>query len=206
MIPREFSWRPTPEEINDLPQRSYTGRIQLICSSGQWEQALPDLLSERVLGFDTETKPTFCKGKTHNPALIQFATSRKVCLIQLNLFHFGKECAKILENPSIIKAGAGINEDISALSKLYPFNPQGMVDIGEFAKSLLLPNHGLRTLAASLFGWRISKGAQCSNWNARVLSRKQIVYAATDAWISRLIYLKLIKISSSRITFPDYFQ
>ncbi len=105
----------------------------------------------------------------------------------------------MLADPKIIKTGVGIHDDMAALARIYPFMPQSCVDLGTVAKANNLPNQGLRTLAANLFGWRISKGSQCSNWSSRNLSPRQIAYAATDAWIGRLIYLKLAELG-----FVDY--
>lgn len=183
--------KPTREEINALPLRYYEGKVTIIRNRKQWQKALPDLREHGILGFDTETKPTFRKGKPNSPALIQLASAREVYLIQLGWWPFGEDCAKLLSDSSIIKVGVGINLDLTALRNLYSFEPAGIVDLGEVAQSNDLPAQGIRTLAAILFGWRISKSSQCSNWNLANLSAKQIAYAATDAWISRMIYLRL---------------
>ena len=181
----------TNEEINALPVVHYEGPVHLIRSRSDWTEACEDLHSSTVLGFDTETKPTFHKGRVNRPALVQLATANSVYLIQLTWLPFGKFLADILGNPQIIKAGVGIRCDMQALANMYPFVPQGLIDIGSIAKQNRLAAQGLRTLSAALFGWRISKGSQCSNWGLEELSAKQIIYAATDAWIGRLIYLKM---------------
>lgn len=184
-------YRPSSEEINAMPQAHYKGEVTVIRSLKQWHKAAPELRKDAILGFDTETRPTFRKGKLNEPALIQLATASHVYLIQLGCLPFGKEIAEIMASPDIIKVGVGIAADMGALAKIHPFQPDGLIDLGEMASSHKLPNHGLRTLAASLFGWRISKGCQCSNWSASNLSPRQIAYAATDAWIGRMIYLRL---------------
>lgn len=183
--------RPSREEINAMPLRCYEGDVRVIRSMRDWRAALPDLTAAGVLGFDTETRPTFRKGKLNAPALIQMATAYSVYLVQLGWFPFGEACASLLSDPEIIKVGAGIAEDMRALNNIYAFEPKNVVDLGVLAKKHNLESHGLRTLAASLFGWRISKGSQCSNWSVRQLSPRQIAYAATDAWIGRMIYLRL---------------
>lgn len=190
----DLHWRPTSQEINKLPRKVYAGPIHLIRSLRQWLAALPDIASESVLGFDTETKPSFSKGKPNLPSLLQLATAGAVYVVQLTWFPFDEHCVKILANAEIIKAGVAIHEDMASLAKIYSFTPRRMIDLGEMARRGNLPNHGLRTLAASLFGWRIAKGAKCSNWSSRELSESQIVYAATDAWIGRMIYLRLKKL------------
>lgn len=189
-IPNPYH-RPEAEEINSLPRKLWDGPVHLVQSLRDWKKALPFLLAEPILGFDTETKPTFGRGLARPPALIQLATAADVILVQLNRFPFNQECAALLADPDIVKAGVGIRDDLGALAKIFPFEPAGAIDLGKMAEKRGLPNHGLRTLAASLFGWRIAKGAQCSNWDARILAPNQIAYAATDAWISREIYLEL---------------
>ncbi|MDR2744372.1 MAG: 3'-5' exonuclease domain-containing protein 2 [Desulfovibrio sp.] len=179
------------EEINALPLCHYGGEVRIIRSLDDLSIAKPDLTSESVLGFDTETRPTFHKGKVNAPSLIQLATGRTVYLIQLNFLSFGQPLAKILANPGQAKAGVAIRDDMRQLAALYSFEPAGLVDIGVLARSHKLPAQGLRTLAANLFGRRISKGPRCSNWSLVELSRRQIVYAATDAWMGRLIFLRM---------------
>lgn len=186
--------RPGNEEINALPLRCYEGPVEIIRNMKHWRVACKNLLSEKVIGFDTETRPSFRKGKRNSPALIQLASSTTVYLVQLGWLPFGQHCAELLENPDIIKVGVGIADDMKALASIYPFQPQGVVDLGELASHNNFESHGLRTLAASLFGWRISKGSQCSNWSVRQLSPRQVAYAATDAWIGRKIYLRLCEL------------
>lgn len=179
------------EEINALPVRQFNGEIRLVRTGWEWESAAKELADADLLGFDTETKPSFRKGSVNPTALLQLATGDKVFLVQLTRIPFSAAQASILANPRIIKAGVGIYDDLSALRRLHPFEPAGHIDIGKIAEINKLPNHGLRTLAASLFGWRISKGSRCSNWNRSELSRRQMEYAATDAWISREIFLRM---------------
>ncbi|MDR1660089.1 MAG: 3'-5' exonuclease domain-containing protein 2 [Desulfovibrio sp.] len=179
------------EEINALPLCHYGGEVRIIRSLADLGVAKPDLTSEPVLGFDTETRPTFHKGKVNAPSLIQLATGQAVYLIQLNFLSFSQPLVEVLANPGQIKAGVAIRDDMKQLAALYSFEPMGLVDIGVLARSHKLPTQGLRTLAANLFGRRISKGPRCSNWSLVELSRRQIVYAATDAWMGRLIFLRM---------------
>lgn len=191
MEERSIFHRPSREEINAMPLRGWGGETRVIRDAAQWRLAEAAMRADGVLGFDTETRPTFRKGKLNSPALIQIATADTVYLTQLGALRFGPLQAAILSDPAIIKAGVGIGDDMKALAKVYPFEPRGVVDLAQIAREHGLPNQGLRTLAASLFGWRISKGSQCSNWSAKHLSPTQIGYAATDAWIGRAIYMRL---------------
>jgi len=183
--------RMSADEINALPLFHYEGPVHVIRNLTDWDRALPDVCDASVLGFDTETKPTFRKGKVNAPSLVQLATANAVYLIQLSWLSFGPYLANVLANGDILKVGVGIRFDMLTLSKLSPFVPAGLVDLGSVAKVNKLSSQGLRTLSALFFGWRISKGSQCSNWSLSDLSQRQIIYAATDAWVGRLIYLKM---------------
>lgn len=183
--------RVSREEINDMPLRAWEGDVKIIRNFSQWKAAESKMRADGILGFDTETRPTFRKGKLNTPALIQIATADTVYLTQLGWIPFGQFQARLLSDPAIAKVGVGIGDDMRALGRIYPFEPSGVVDLAQLAKAAGLPNQGIRSLAASLFGWRISKGSQCSNWSLRQLSQRQIAYAATDAWIGRMIYMRL---------------
>ena len=179
------------EEINALPMVRYEGEVRLVRSEGELEEALALLSQEDLLGFDTETRPSFRKGRVNQPSLIQLAAADRIFLIQLAFVPFGAGLASLLSNARIRKVGVGIWDDMRELGKLYPFEGAGAVDLGDLARSLKLPTQGLRNMAANLMGWRISKGPRCSNWSLSDLSPRQIAYAATDAWIGRELYLKM---------------
>ena len=179
------------EEINALPMVRYEGEVRLVRSQCELSDALDLLAREELLGFDTETRPSFRKGRVNQPSLIQLAASDRIFLIQLAFAPFGQGIASLLSNKNILKVGVGIWDDMRELGRLYPFDGAGAVDLGDLARSLKLPTQGLRNMAANLLGWRISKGSRCSNWSLPDLSPRQIVYAATDAWIGRELYLKM---------------
>jgi ribonuclease D len=179
------------EEINALPMVRYEGEVRLVRSERELDEALSLLAREELLGFDTETRPSFRKGRVNQPSLIQLAASNRIYLMQLAFVPFGAGLASLLSDEKILKVGVGIWDDLRELGKLYPFEGAGAVDLGDLARSLKLPTQGLRNMAANLMGWRISKGSRCSNWSLPDLSPRQIVYAATDAWIGRELYLKM---------------
>ncbi|MBQ9406004.1 MAG: 3'-5' exonuclease domain-containing protein 2 [Desulfovibrio sp.] len=191
------------DEINALPLYHYEGPVYLVRTPQEWESALPDLRTADLLGFDTETRPSFHKGKRNDPALVQLATEAAVYLVQLVCLPFGPHLASILANPEQIKVGVAIQDDMRELARLYPFEPAGLVDLGAVARANMLSSQGLRTLAANLLGWRISKGSQCSNWGHVELSPKQVVYAATDAWIGRRIFLRMRELGFMVGHWPD---
>lgn len=179
------------DDINALPIRAYEGDVRLIRDEEALGDALERLEREDVLGFDTETRPVFTKGKTLSPALLQLAASDCVYLIQLTRQPLNERLAALLANPRIIKAGVAVRDDMLALERLHPFVPGGAVDLAALARARGIKAQGLRSLAAALLGFRISKSAQCSNWEKDELSLRQIRYAATDAWVGRELYALL---------------
>lgn len=179
------------EEINRLPARQFEGEIVLVKDEKGLRAAVKILQKEDVLGFDTETRPVFSKGKNNLPSIMQLAASGRVYIFQFNKLPFGEALADILENPAIIKTGVAVRDDIRELQRLYHFDPAGFVDLSQVAKQNCLETHGLRNLAANFFNLRIPKGARCSNWAVKALTQKQLLYAATDAWIGRELYLAM---------------
>lgn len=178
----------TADDINALPLISYDGPIELIKDSRTAVLAAKSLLQEKLLGFDTETRPSFKKGISYPPSILQLAGKKTVFVFQLLKTGMPQELLDILEKPTIIKVGVAINRDIKELKQLEEFNHQGFVDLGDMAKSTGIQHHGLRGLAAVLLQCRISKGARLTNWAMPNLPQAAIRYAATDAWIGRSIY------------------
>jgi ribonuclease D len=153
------------------------------------DEAMADIRQERVVGFDTETRPAFRKGEDYLPCLVQIATARRVYLWQLPRLDFSGALAELLADPRIVKAGVALAGDLGQLKRLYPLEPVAVVDIGQVAKRHGNRQSGLRNLAALFLGARVPKGARTSNWAAAQLTPAQIGYAANDAWISRELYL-----------------
>jgi len=181
----------TREQINAHPIRKYPGRIHVIRSSEQVEPAVRQLEQEKVLGFDTETRPTFRVGQSYPPAVLQLAGEQAAYIFQLRQCRLSQPLCRLLANPRIIKAGVAWDRDVQELNKLAPFTPAGFVDVGELARQAGCTHHGLRGLATLLLGFRVSKKPQTSNWARATLTRAQIEYAATDAWVGRELYHKL---------------
>lgn len=179
------------EEVNTLPLFRYEGPATVVRTQEELAAAIGRIREERLLGFDTESKPNFHKGVCNAPTLMQIACSDEVFLIQLNWLPFNEEMAAFMASPDHIKTGIAIGDDIRQLNKCYPFTAAGLVDLRDVARAKGLSTRGLRTLAANFLRMRISKSAQCSNWGNKELTQQQVVYAATDAWVSRLIYLHM---------------
>lgn len=187
----------TKEEINLLPAIAYEGEIVLVRSDEELALAVNELKKNSVLGFDTETRPKFTKGAMHLPSLIQLATDKKVYLIQLKHVSRTDELAELLSDENILKAGVAIHEDYRSLARIFPLQCNGLVDLAKLANQKGIKAQGLRTISANLLGYKVSKGAQCSNWASDTLSHAQIQYAATDAWLGLLLYNNLMQFNDS---------
>lgn len=171
--------------------RSFSGKIVLLQEEKKLNRAFDEIREHVSIGFDTETRPSFKKGELHKVSLLQIAIPDKVFLVRLNQTGFTKHIIDFLENDSLIKAGVGIRDDIKAMQKLSRFEPGGFTELSALAKEAGLQVESVKKLSALLLGFRISKGAQTSNWEAPTLTQKQLEYAATDAWVCLEIYKKL---------------
>ncbi len=181
----------TKDEINELPLVRYEGEIHLINDDDAVEPAITAIVNDGVIGFDTETRPVFKKGQAFPTALIQLATADAVWLFQLNRLSGIKPLIHILDNPDHLKVGVALKDDFVKLKELCDFGERGVVDIANMTQKLGIVNTGLRSLSAIFLGFRISKAAQVSNWGKQELNDAQIQYAATDAWASRELFIKL---------------
>jgi len=180
----------TREQLAELPMRRYEGRIVVVADARDLEQAMHDIRREHVVGFDTETPPTFRKGQSHQPTLVQVATAHAAYLFQLRRLDFSGALPELLENPGIVKTGVALTDDLRKLKEVFPFEEQNVVDLGKIALHHGLKQSGVRNLAGIFLGFRITKGPRTSNWRRLDLSSGQISYAATDAWVCRELYLR----------------
>lgn len=178
------------EQVNALPLARYEGPINVVAHPREVHAAVDYLRDEALLGFDTESRPSFRRGDNHPVALLQLAGAERVYLFQLHQLDNLDPVLALLADPAIRKAGVAIRDDIRKLQELGDFAPRNFVEISDLSRRLDVSNTGLRNLSAMFLGYRVSKGAQVTNWARPDLSQPQITYAATDAWISRLLYLK----------------
>lgn len=184
----------TKEEINELPLQAYEGPVQLVETDEQLAAMIGTLSTETLLGFDIETRPCFRKGQSFPAATLQLAGESDVYVVQLLKLGDISPIAALLENPEILKVGVAIQDDIRKLQETLPFQPRGFVEIATLTQRSGILNTGLRSLAAILLNFRISKRAQVSNWARPDLTAAQVQYAATDAWVSRLLYLRALEL------------
>jgi len=176
------------EYVKSLPVLSFPGIIRLIEQPSDLDEVRHLFKDEYIIGFDTETKPSFKKGRFHSVALLQLSIRDQAILIRLNKVSLPRFILDILENEDIIKVGVAIKDDINALNKIAPFVPAGFVDLQQFVKQYGIVDNGLKKLVANIMGYKISKKSQTSNWEQEILTREQLEYAATDAWVCRQMY------------------
>ncbi len=180
------------EEIALLELDKYSGEIILVESPAHLDRVCSELRDCSLIGIDTETKPAFKKGQSNPVALLQLATDKKVYIIRLLKTGISVQLASIFSSTKIIKVGIAVRDDFKDLKKMYPFEEKEVVDLNVWAPKLGFESIGAKKLSALVLGIRISKKQQISNWEAKELSAAQLDYAATDAWVCREIYLRLI--------------
>jgi len=192
MVNNRYPESITPEEIEKCDLSWFRGEIVLVEDMKSFNETFPRLLNSEVLGFDTETRPSFRKGRKNKVSLIQLANENLACLIRINRVGIPPQLAGLLASDDIIKAGVAVHDDIRFLRNVKGFNPSGFVDLQKFVRDYGIQVSGLKKLSAIILGFKISKRQQVTDWEAEHLTDAQQVYAATDAWVCYQIYTKLI--------------
>lgn len=184
----------TPQELEKLEFASFPGKIIVIDSVGaEFNRAIAYLRSQKVIGFDTETRPTFSASQPHyNVSLLQLSGPDKAYLFRLNKIGMHRRLCNLLASEKVIKVGAAIHDDIRGLQKLQHFQPAKFEDLQKIVWEWGIRDKAVKKMSAIILGFRISKTQQLSNWEAETLSESQCKYAATDAWVCREMYLKLL--------------
>ena len=185
-------FRSTPKQyISTLPKAEFQGKIVIIHSQREVKAAVEFLKKQTIVGVDTETRPSFRRGLTYQVALLQISTLDICFLFRLNMIGLPAELVQLLESPEILKIGLSLKDDISLLKRRAQFKPQGFIDLQDFVKTMGIEDMSLQKLYANVFGEKISKSAQLTNWENTVLTESQKKYAATDAYTTLRIYLEL---------------
>lgn len=179
------------DEIVKLPRLNFPGDVFVISNSEELTAKIEILAKSKILGFDTESKPSFKKGRNNGIALLQLSNENTALIIRVKELGIPKELKNILESEKIIKVGAAIRDDLKGLKSISDFSPKGFVDLQQIASNYNIEGQSVRKLAAIVLGVRVSKSQQLSNWEAENLTMAQIDYAATDAWVCREIFIKL---------------
>ncbi|MFR9650467.1 MAG: 3'-5' exonuclease [Rikenellaceae bacterium] len=190
------------EDLSSLPSLMFKGEIVVVDREEQIGAACRDLLSEPIIGFDTETRPSFKAGVSYKVSLLQLSTKRRCYLFRLNKIALDREILRVLESTTTIKVGADVAGDMRSLNGLRRFKERGFIDLQHIAWQWGVEELSLRKMSAIVLGSKISKAQRLSNWEAATLTEQQQGYAATDAWSCIEIYEKLIqspKLTQERI-------
>lgn len=182
---------PDKESINQLRLYRYEGPVIIVDSITQFNKEIKVIAKEDILGLDTERRPSFKKGVIHPISLLQIATRNCVYLLRIKDINIPRSLTAVLENKNQLKVGIGLDDDLSGLQKIKPFNPAGFLDLSHFFQSEGYTHSSVKFLAAMILNVRISKKQQVSNWERDELTDPQVKYAATDAWLPREIYMAL---------------
>lgn len=180
--------------IADLPVAQFEGRIVVVLTQSEAERAVDFLLSHPLLGLDTETRPSFQRGHQHQVALLQVSTADVCFLFRLNHTGLAPAIVRLLEDTTVTKVGLSWHDDLNSLHRLGDFKTGAFMEIQHLIQDIGIEDLSLQKIYANLFGLKISKRQQLSNWEADILSDKQKLYAATDAWACIKIYEEIVRL------------
>ena len=174
--------------INEMPLVNFEGHIHVIDAVSGVKSAVMALRTASVVGFDTETRPSFKRGEHHTVALLQLSTNTDAFLFRLNKTGMPDPLKHFLEDESIVKVGLSTTDDFHQLARMSNLHPGGFIELQQLVKQYSIIDMSLQKIFAILFRQKISKGQQLSNWEAPKLSDAQQRYAAIDAWACLRIY------------------
>ena len=186
------------ELIASLPVVSFQGRIEVVLTESQAARAVDYLLTMPLLGVDTETRPSFRKGHMHKVSLLQVSAHDICFLFRLNRLGMSRSIKRLLEDRLVPKIGLSLHDDMNGLHKLGDFRPGCFIDLQDHMNEIGIEDLSLQKLFANLLGKKINKREQLSNWECDILSEKQMLYAATDAWACIILYEELLRLKQSR--------
>lgn len=179
------------EQTALLPAIEFRGDIRIVEHERDIAEACKYLMQQPVLGFDTETRPSFRPGVMFRVSLLQLSSAERCYLFRLNRIPLAKPLVQLLESRSVLKIGADVAGDLRSLRQIRHFRDGGFVDLQTIAPEWGIAEKSLRKLSAIVLGKRVSKAQRLSNWEAATLTEKQRIYAATDAWVCTRIYQTL---------------
>uniref|UniRef100_UPI004055E1FC 3'-5' exonuclease n=1 Tax=Alistipes sp. TaxID=1872444 RepID=UPI004055E1FC len=190
---RDQTFQPTisNEETATLPAARFPGEICIIEHPEQVAIACQELSQEPIIGFDTETRPSFKAGTHYRVSLLQLSTPKRCYLFRLCRTALDRSLLKLMEDPAILKVGAAVSGDLNGLKELRHFREKGFVDLQSIIGEWGIEEKSVRKMSALVLGKRVSKAQRLSNWEASSLTPQQQMYAATDAWVCLKIYQRL---------------
>lgn len=181
------------EVTAQLPAIEFRGEVRIVDHERDIADACEYLAAQPLIGFDTETRPSFRPGVSFRVSLLQLSTPERCYLFRLNRIPLAKPILRLLENKQVVKVGADVAGDLRSLRQLRRFRDAGFVDLQQIAADWGIAEKSLRKLSAIVLGQRVSKAQRLSNWEATTLTPKQRIYASTDAWVCILIYERLLR-------------
>ncbi len=193
-----FSNKITNEQTVQLPTVEFRGDIRVVERERDIADACSHLAAQPLVGFDTETRPSFRQGVTYRVSLLQLASSERCYLFRLNKIPLARPILQLLSDPDLPKIGTDVAGDLRSLRQLRHFHDRGFVDLQSIAPEWGIEEKSLRKLSAIVLGKRVSKAQRLSNWEASALTDKQQLYAATDAWVCIRIYEELLRTVKKR--------
>ena len=176
------------EELSELPQAQYEGKVIVIDNDYKMASAIQELRKQKIIGFDTETRPSFRKGMLNKVSLVQLSVDQVCFLFRLNKLNNLRPIFELLEDKDIIKVGLSIRDDFHNLRRISEFSPENFVDLQTLVKDYNITDASLSKIYAILFSKRISKNQRLTNWEADELTSAQENYAALDAQACLDIY------------------
>ena len=190
------------EDIEKFETVSFPGQIIVIDKAGaELDKAVAYLRRQKILGFDTESRPCFSADQPHyGVSLLQLSGARRAYLFRIKKCGMPRALCSILASPRIVKVGAAVHDDLRGLKRLHGFEPDAFVDLQKIGWEYGIKDKAVKKMAANILGIRISKTQQLSNWEADKLSEAQRKYAATDAWVCREMYLRLMQSEKHPLT------
>lgn len=197
---KEYPESISNEELTEMAIGACPGGITVVDTPELVESACAVLSRCRHIGFDTETRPSFTKGVFNKVALLQLSSGEQTFLFRLNRIGLPDAVCRLFESKENLKIGVAVNDDVRGLRSLHRFNPHQFIELQNVAPRYGIMEKSLRKLAAIVLNIRISKAQRLSNWEAKVLTPAQQLYAATDAWVGRAIYEELVRYEPSSET------
>lgn len=186
------------KDIQNLPRALFEGRIIAIFSEAEADKAVDYLMAQKILGVDTETRPSFKKGQIHQVSLLQISTNDTCFLFRLNQIGLPDSLIKLLEDCGTTKVGLSLQDDLRQLNQRRNFTPGSFIELQKEVREIGIEDMSLQKIYANLFQQKISKNQQLSNWEADTLSPAQQLYAATDAWACLQIHEEVMKLKRDK--------
>ena len=189
--------------ISELPEREQIALLEpfdgldlqdivVVETAGDAARAAAELLAAGVVGFDTESKPTFAKNEVNTgPHLVQFSTMTTAFLFQLHRTDCIPTVQMLIGSTALLKVGFGLSTDLTLIRNRLEIEPRAVFDIdNEFRRRGYRKSVGVKTAIALVFDRRFMKSrkATTSNWANKQLTDAQIRYAANDAYASIRVY------------------